>query len=322
MSWGKTYLSTVMAIIVAAAHLLAAQTNPDPRLAEAFALERDGKTKQAIAAVQTVLDSGSLNAPDTGKAWNILALAYEDRGDFPNAQRAYERAIRTMEKLPNHNKDYAMALDDLGGLYLVMGHADLAVRIKEKTLHLYERIGDHEGTAIACSDLAGLALSQRRIRDGRKYLERARREETLARALDDDNLAAISSMQGWLAQLQGDLSGSLTSYQLSLSLWQRRHGEEHASTGWGYILVGNIKAEQGQTASALADMQRGLAILDRTLGRQHPRYLEADIAYLGLLERTEAHAEAARLKTTAEQELRTFYRDQCADCTISVVAFH
>lgn len=48
-----------------------------------------------------------------------------------------------------------------------------------------------------------------------------------------DNLAAISSMQGWLAQLQGDLSGSLTSYQHSLSLWQRRHGEEHAFTGWG-----------------------------------------------------------------------------------------
>jgi len=263
-----------------------------------------------------------LNAPDTGKAWNILALAYEDRGDFVDAQRAYERAIRTLEKLPNHIKDHAMALDDLGGLYLAMGHADLAVRIKEKTLHLYEKIGDHEGAAIACSDLAGLALSQRRIRNGRKYLELARREETLASALDDDNLAAISSMQGWLAQLQGDLSASLTSYQLSLSLWQRRHGEEHASTGWGYILVGNIKAEQGQTASALADMQRGLVILDRTLGRQHPRYLKADIAYLRLLERTEAHAEAARLKTTAEQELRAFYRDQCSDCTISVAAFH
>jgi len=322
MSLGRAYLSTVMAVIVAAAHLLAAQTNPDPRLAEGFALEREGQTKQSMAAVQALLDSGSLNAPDTGKAWNILALAYEDRGDFIDAQRAYERSIHVLEKLPNHIKDYAMALDDLGGLYLAMGHSELGVRIKEKTLHLYKKIGDHEGTAIACSDLAGLALSQRRIRNGGKYLALARREEILARALDDDNLAAISSMRGWLAQLQGDLSASLTSYQLSLSLWQRRHGEEHASTGWGYILVGNIKAEQGQTASALTDMQHGLAILGRTLGPQHPRYLKADIAYLRLLERTEAHAEAARLKTTAEQELRTFYRDQCSDCTISVAAFH
>jgi len=73
MSWGKAYFSTVIAVIVAAAHLLAAQTNPGPRLAEAFAPERDGQTRQSIAAVQALLDSGSLNAPDNGKAWNILA---------------------------------------------------------------------------------------------------------------------------------------------------------------------------------------------------------------------------------------------------------
>lgn len=322
MVWGNAYLATVMAVILMATRLLAAQTPPDPRLAQAFALERDGQIKQSIAAVQVLLDSGSLNAPDTGKAWNILALGYEDRGDFLDAQRAYERAIRIFEKLPNHITDYAMTLDDLGGLYLAMGQSDLAVRMKKKSLHLYKKIGDHEGTAIACSDLAGLALGQRRIRNGRKYLELATREELLASALDDDNLAAISSMQGWLAQLQGDLSGSLTSYQHSLSLWQRRHGEEHASTGWGYILVGNIMAEMGQTASALADMQRGLAILDRTIGQQHPRYLRAEIAYSRLLERTEAHAEAAQMKTTAEEALKTFYRNQCANCTISAVAFH
>ena len=121
MSWGKVYLSTVMAVIVAAAQLLAAQTNPDPRLAKAFALERDGQTKQSIAAVQALLDSGSLNAPDTGKAWNILALAYEDRGDFPDAQRTYERAIRTLEKLPNHNKDYAMVGRCDNGLGISLG---------------------------------------------------------------------------------------------------------------------------------------------------------------------------------------------------------
>ena len=50
-----------MAVIVAAAH---PQTDPGPRLAEAFALERDGQTKQSIAPVQALLDFGSLNAPD------------------------------------------------------------------------------------------------------------------------------------------------------------------------------------------------------------------------------------------------------------------
>jgi len=138
MGLSKAYLSTVMAVIVAAAHLLAAQTDPGPQLAEAFALERDGQTKQSIAAVQALLDSGSLNAPDTGKAWNILALAYEDWGDFADAQLAYERAIHTLEKLPNHIKDYAMALDDLGGLYLAMGHGSRSPDKREDSSPLQE----------------------------------------------------------------------------------------------------------------------------------------------------------------------------------------
>src|SRR5260370_13896995 len=98
MSWGKAYLWTVMAVIVAAAHLLAAQTNPDPRLAEAFALERDGQTKQSIAAVQALLDSGFLNAPYTGMAWYILSLAYEDRIEMDDPQCVSHGARRTHEK--------------------------------------------------------------------------------------------------------------------------------------------------------------------------------------------------------------------------------
>jgi hypothetical protein len=203
-----------------------------------------------------------------------------------------------------------------------MGHPDIATRLKVKTFRLYEKIGDHAGIAIACSDLAGLAFTQKRIRDGRKYLEQALREVLLTNELDDDNLAAISSMQGWLAQLDGNVSLSLTRYQHSFDLWKGRHGEEHPSTGWGYVLLGNVKAEAGQLVSAVADMQHGLAILDRTLGRQNPRYMKAEIAYSRVLDLTEAHAEAARVKTTAEQELKGFYRDQSVDCSISAVAFH
>jgi hypothetical protein len=40
------------------------------------------------------------------------------------------------------------------------------------------------------------------------------------------------------------------------------------------------------------------------------------------LDQTDAHVEAARMKTTAEQELKEFYRVQCADCTVSATAFH
>jgi Flp pilus assembly protein TadD len=96
-------------LIVVAAHLLSAQTNPERNLAQALALERDGKTAQAVTAVQALLDSNSLNEASTGKAWNILGLAYADQGNFAQAQHAYEQSIRLFERLPNNIRDYAMA---------------------------------------------------------------------------------------------------------------------------------------------------------------------------------------------------------------------
>jgi len=312
----------LLTMTVVAAHLLAAQTSPEPSLARALALERDGRTAQAIAAAQALLDSHSLNEAGTGKAWNILGLAYQDQGSFTRAQHAYEQSIHTFERLPSNIRDYAMALDDLGGLYLAMGHPDSATAIKKKTFRLYKKVDDHAGMAIVSSDLAGLALGQKRIRAGRKYLEQALREVRLANHLDDDNLAAVSSMQGWLAELDRDVSLSLTTYQNSLDLWKRRHGEEHPSTGWGYILLGNAKAQGGQLVAGLADMQRGLSILERTLGRRNPRYMKAEMAYSRVLDRTEAHAEAGRVKVAAQQGLDAFYREQCLDCTISAVGFH
>ena len=264
MRYVATYLLTMT---MDAAHLLSAQTNSQPNLAQAFALERDGRPVQAIAAVQTLLDSHSLNEAATGKAWNILALAYQDQGNFPRAQQAYEQSIHILEKLPSKMRDRAMALDDLGGLYLAMGQPDIATKLKVRASRLYMKVEDHAGMAISSSDLAGLAFSQKRIRAGRKYLRQALTEARLTNRLDEDNLAAISSMQGWLAELDRNASLSLTAYQHSLDLWQRLHGEEHPSTGWGYVLVGNAKAEEGELVDGLADMDHGLSILKRTVGQ-------------------------------------------------------
>jgi tetratricopeptide (TPR) repeat protein len=307
--------------ILVVAALLSAQAGPRQTIAQALALERDGRPAQAIVALRALLDSKSLDPPGTGQAWNILGLSYKDQGNFAYAQHAFEQSIRILEGLPNNTREYGMALDNFGGLLFAMGQPEPAGRIKEKAVHVYEKTNDHTGLAIAYSDLAGLAFSQKQMRRGRTYMERARQEAQLANDLDDDNLAAISSMQGWLALLDGDVVATVSAYQHSLDLWRRRHGEEHPSTGWGYMLLGDAKAEGGELTSALVDMQRGLAVLDRTLGRQNTRYLTAEIAYSRVLDRTGAHTEATRMKTDAERDLNNLHRTQCVACTVSAAAF-
>ena len=322
MKFVKTYSFFAAVLYGIFACPLAAQAHAGQELRNAFALEREGKTVEVIAMVEALLEGKCLSAPEAGKAWNILGLAYEDQGDFHQARRAYEHSIQILEKLPDNVRDYAMALDDLGGLYLATGDPEIAAKIKLKSFRLYAKTGDHTGMAIASSDLAGLALNQKRVHAARKFLEQAQREALLSNQLEDDNLAALFSMQGWLASMERDAALALTNHQRALDLWKRHHGDEHRLTGWGYILVGDAEANMGQIIVGLAHLEHGLQILERTLGRQNPRYMEAEIAYASVLDQTDAHAEAGRLKATAERQLQEFYRQQCGGCTITALALH
>jgi tetratricopeptide (TPR) repeat protein len=309
-------------ILVFTAYPLLAQMTPQQRLMEALTLEREARPAQAIVELLALLDSKSLDAAGIGKAWNILGLAFEDQGNFLAARHAYEQSIHTFKGLPNYSRDYAMALDDLGGLYVATGQLDLAARLRVKALHLYDRANDHAGIARGSSDLAGIAFNQKKVNQGRRYLEQALKEARLANNLDEDDHAALASMRGWLAQFDGDVGTAVSSYQQSLDLWRSRHGEEHPFTGWGYTLLGKAHAETGNLTIALAEMRRGLGILGRTLNHQDSRYLTAEIAYSRVLDKTGAHSEATQIKTDAERQLREFYSRQCVDCTISVATFH
>jgi tetratricopeptide (TPR) repeat protein len=308
-------------LLLITAYPLLAQITPTQRLTSAFALEREGKPAPAIVELQALLNSSSLDALGSGKAWNILGLAYEDLGEFTLSQHAYEESLRILESLPDNIQDYAMALNDFGGLYVTIGQFEIADKMRTKALGIYEKVEDHGGIARTSGDLAGIAFSQKKVARGSKYLERAVKEARLADDLDGDDRVAIASLQGWKAKFDGDVTMSVASYQRALDLSRRLHGEEHPSTGWSYLLLGEAHAEAGQLTNALGEMRQGVAILDHTLSRQNPHYLVAELAYSRILDATGSHTEAARIKATAETLLKDVHRKQCAGCTISAAAF-
>jgi tetratricopeptide (TPR) repeat protein len=251
-----------------------------------------------------------------------MGLAYDDQGDLEHAQHAYEKSLHILEALPGSARDYAMALDDLGALYVTTGQLEVANKLRTKALGLYENLNDHAGVARACSHLAGMDFSEKNMRAGRKQLQRAISEARLANDLDDDDRAAIASLNGWQAELEDDVAASIASYGQSLDLLKRRHGEQHPSTGWGYLLLGKAHAEAGQLQPAMEEMRKGLAILGRTMGDQNPHYLVAELAYSRVLDEAGLHPEAARIKAAATPLLKDTFRGQCVGCTISAAALH
>ena len=87
------------------------------------------------------------------------------------------------------------------------------------------------------------------------------------------------------------------------------------------MLLGDVRAETGDLAKSLTEMNTGLAILKRALSAQDPRYLSAEIAYSRVLDQSGSRSEAALIKANAERQLKAFYNIQCVGCTISAKAF-
>lgn len=307
-------------LLLASCPVMVAQTATPQRLAHAFALEKEGRRAPAIAELRTLLDSGTLDAPGTAKAWNILGLAYQDEGDFPSSRHAYEMSLNIFKTLQENTRDYAMVLDDLGELLVASRQFEDADKITKKALALYLKLEDHGGIARASCNLAAIAFNQKHIAKGSKYLDRAVKEAALATGLDNDDRAAIASLQGWQAQLNADYPRSIKSYRQALDLW-KLHGGEHPYVGWGYLLLGDAEAAAGEFTVSVDDMKQGIAILDRALGPQNPRYLMAELAYSQVLDAAGSHAEAAQIKASAEPLLQAIYRKQCAGCTVSVASW-
>ena len=278
-------------------------------------LEKEGKSAPAIAEIQGLLDSQALDTLNTGKARHIQGLAYQDQGEFTLSQHAYEESLRILESLPDNIQDYAIVLDDFGGLYLSSGQFETADKMMTKALGLYEKIDDHAGIVRASYDLATSAFRQKKVAEGSKYLKSAVKETRAANGLNDDDRAAIASLQGWQAQFCGDYTVSTARYRQALDLWRRLHGENHPYTGWGYLLLGDVNASAGQLTAALAEIQQSIAILDRSVGRQNPRYLAAEMAYARVLDMAGSRSEAARIRATTEPSIKEGYLGQCIGCT-------
>jgi len=80
----RSVRACLLMLMLVPGSLLSAQTSPEKHLVQAFALEREGKLTQATAAIQTLLDAKSLNAPDTAKHGTFWRSLMRTRKALPS----------------------------------------------------------------------------------------------------------------------------------------------------------------------------------------------------------------------------------------------
>jgi tetratricopeptide (TPR) repeat protein len=290
-------------------------------LYDALVLEQKGQFENAANTINLLINSHQLRGIQLSRACVMLGIAYHQMGRFAAAQSGFEHALRLLEHDSSHVDDYATALNHYAGLLGDGGQFDAAAAIWEKELHLREQMNDHEAAMRSLMNLADLAIVQKRVRHAKELLRKASDEMKSAPDITDDDLTLFSETQAWVSLAEGQASAAVAGFQRALDMCLRSRGEHHWLTGWEFIQLGKAYAQSGDLDSAVANMQKGLTILDHTLGHANLKYFTAEMAYSQVLDRAGSHAEAARLREAARVEGKDFYGHPCPGCTINAVAF-
>jgi tetratricopeptide (TPR) repeat protein len=315
------FLLCIVAILVVSSPSIRGQETAQQQFREGYRQEQQGQFTAAIACIEAAVDADGLSHAEKGKAWILLGYAYKETGQYQKSQTAYERALSIFTGDSDHLGDYANTLNDFAGLYRSTGRAKEAEGLWTRALNVYRQLDDHRGMVQVYANLAGMALEQRHLRAAQDAIAKAIAETKSANRLSDDDLSLVSEVQGWILSTRGDNVSAIADYRQVVDLRRQGHGEYFPLTGWAYLILGRAYVANGQTEEALSNIRTGLDILDRTEGRQTPRYLAGEVIYSQALEQTGLHEEAARLKTSAQQSLRELYRSQCLGCTVSASSF-
>jgi tetratricopeptide (TPR) repeat protein len=319
----RRILFCVLLAITTFAPLLTAQVptqDPKTALASIADLSRRGQLSQVIDAANALLANSALPPADQAMALVYLGYAYQQRGEFTKATTNYEKALAIVDRDGQQSSDYAATLATLATVYANIGQTDTAKHVLLRSAHMFESENDHAGAAMIWSDLANIAAEHRARSEAHKDIERSISESQLATNMSPGELAAISTTEGRIAELDGDPHTAISDYRHSLDLWKQTNKDQQQREAWLYVLLGEAYLQAGDLANARESTGRGLAMLEATSGRQTVRYLAAELVYSKVLDASGAHDEAFALRKAAQAGMNTGTDRQRAQSQISVSA--
>jgi tetratricopeptide (TPR) repeat protein len=291
------------------------------QIEDAVRLEEQGKYAPAINLIKNVLQTAQLNSVELARADIMLGFANRGLGNFIAAENAFDRSLRILEHDPNHIGDYAAALQNYAALYVDLGQYRPAQTMWEKALRLRRQQGNHADAARALLDLAELQVAEKQLHKARRYVDDASQEMKVATDLLDDDRIAFLETDAFVALQEGQAMLAVAGFRASLELCIRTYGQQHWLTGWEHALLGKAQSQMGDSESALANVQEGMAILNQVFGSKSRKSLFAQTLYSQVLDRAGQHLEATRMKETVEQERKDLGMTGCPGCTINVAGF-
>jgi tetratricopeptide (TPR) repeat protein len=258
--------------------------------------------------VQREIATSSLQAktPDmpglqAGRIWSHLGTLYQDAGMYRESEQALEHAMRLLTLPPVSKPDLAMAIDNLGMLYMATGNVKEAERAETKALKMREEAGLKSELPKSWNHLATLYLRQH---------QPAKAKDLAGRAVDaffadasaspEDKLGSQLVLASALCQLH-QYNEAIEKLQSTHQMAKEAYGPDTLPAGFSSFLLGYALWKSGDLLSASEPMQEGATTMGKALGWEHPCYLLVMTRYAQFL-RDDQRQDAAR---TIEKQVKS-----------------
>jgi tetratricopeptide (TPR) repeat protein len=204
-----------------------------------------------------------LEAGDIEKAGKVTERACDQLHTWGAWDQEASLIHDTLARLPANSPLQAAWIHNLGILAQVCGDYDEAAHQYQRSLGIFERLGDQAGIAISYHQL-GILAKDRGDYDGaaRQY---QRSLDITERLGDQAGMASSYHQLGVLAYLRGDYDEAARQFQRSLGIHERLG--DQAGMASSYHGIGMLAQESGDYHEATRQYQRSLGIFER-LGDQ------------------------------------------------------
>ncbi len=276
--------------------------------------------EERIAHERALVRAGEHEGIDSlhmGRLWAMLASDYEDDGAYLQAEDAYNHALKLFEGSPDGAADYAIALDNLGSLYLVKGEFATATEIRKRSMRLRESGGDKLEIARGHAHLAEVAFARHSYKEA---------EEESAKAYQGMVEVKDPSAEDFVSDLVTLTYSSCVNHEYldavahgteALTRARAAFAVNSLQVGGAQVALGYAEWKTGKKDDADRDMREGIASLRAGMTPGHPYVLGALRQYSSFLEQTH-HKREAKLIAEEEKRLEVAPAGACSNCTVSV----
>lgn len=231
-----------------------------------------------------------------GEAWLELAILRQDAAQYPDAERAYKRAIVLLKS--GNRTTLADALDYMGTMYVERGEDSKAEPLEQKALAIREDLNDLVGMGISHMHLAVLLLGKREIPSAEAEAQMAvnllvpeEHPEVQRVATPEVKMTALIDLSLVRCARQNCVA-AIPDLKRALAIAHANYAEKSIPVGFLDFLLGYSFWKSGNNDAAEGMMRRGTQELETQLGWGHPTYIQVLRQYRIFLDQTGHTADA------------------------------